>query len=336
MKSVSRTTRGIVGTITALALFASPAAAFAGSASVVTKQVLPPNGASCAPLVVKSVTPYIYDGELQSFDVVITDASYVGILGAAGDASIPFNYMTRDIQTDGSLRLHVDTTAKISGALPVTITLLSALPNAPVCLSQISFTTDVNGTIEGSTPINVPTTPVVSPTDGGGTGATGGSTGGSQTGSAGGTTGGTTGGTKGGTTGGTVTEPVGTTTGTSTVGNLVAKMCSQNGAYQLWFILLAIFFVIAAFVGLSEPALALRHGALPLILIGVPLVLLLLFWQFATDCRLSYFIPVILLVAAAIGLYSAYRTSPVAQPVIAKPVEKKTVTKTEETKVDNK
>ena len=114
-------------------------------------------------------------------------------------------------------------------------------------------------------------------------------------------------------------------------------MCTKNGAYQLWFILLAIFFVIAAFVGLSEPALAVRHGALPALLIGVPLVLLLLFWEFATDCRLSYFIPVILLVAAAIGLYSAYRTSPVVRPVLELPAEKKTViTKTEETKSEIK
>ncbi len=327
MKTTSRSVRGIVGTLAAIALLITPGFAAAGTAAVVTKQVVPPTGGpACAPLFVQSVTPYIYDGELQSFDVVISDPSYVGILGAAGDASIPFNYMTRDIQPDGSLRMHVDTTAKINGTLPVTITMLSALPGAPVCLSQVSFTTDVNGTIESSTPINVPSAPVATSADDG-TGSVGGSNGGSVSGPRGGTT--------GGTVGGVSTGTVGTTSSTSTVGAIVAKMCSQNGAYQLWFILLAIFFVIAAFVGLSEPALALRHGALPLVLIGVPLVLLLLFWQFAIDCRLSYFIPIILLVAAAIGLYSAYRTSPVARTVA--PVAKKTtVTKTEETKTDNK
>ncbi len=327
MKSAISVSRGIVATITALALFAAPAAAFAGSASVVTKQVLPVGGTSCAPLFVQSVTPYIYDGELHSFDVVISDPSYVGILGAAGDVSIPFNYMSRDMMPDGSLRLHVDTTATIDGVLPVTITMLSALPNAPVCLSQVSFTTNEQGTIESSNPISVPTSPVNSDTD----------TTAPAVGS-GVSSGGTTGGTTGGTIGGTVVKPVGTTSGTSTVGNLVARMCSENGAYQLWFILLAIFFVIAAFVGLSEPALALRHGALPAVLIGAPLIGLLLFWQFAPDCRLSYFIPVILLVAAAIGLYSAYRTSPVVRPVIALPADKKTttVTKAEETKTDIK
>ncbi len=327
MNTTSRISRGLVGTITAAVLLATPGIAAAGTASVLTKQVLPPGGTACAPLFVKSVTPYIYDGELQSFDIVISDSSYVGLLGAAGDVSIPFNYMSRDIEPDGSLRLHVDTTVAVNGALPVTVTLLSALPNAPVCLSQIAFTTDINGTIESSTPISVPTTPVETGVDtSGNVGSGTGNGGGGQS-------------SNGTVKGNTTSNPiVGTTSGTSTtIGEMVSSMCSKNGSYQLWFILLAIFFVIAAFVGLSEPALALRHGALPAALIGIPLVLLLLFWQFATDCRLSYFIPVILLVAAAIGLYSAYRTSPVMRPVIELPAEKKTtVKKTEETKTEIK
>ncbi|MBP9757206.1 MAG: hypothetical protein KBD06_01250 [Candidatus Pacebacteria bacterium] len=329
MNTASRVSRGIVGTIIAVVLLGMPSFAAAGSASVLTKQVLPQGANACAPLFVKSVTPYIYDGELQSFDIVLSDASYVGLLGAAGDVSIPFNYMSRRIDADGSLRLHIDTTVAVNGVLPVTVTLLSAPLNAPVCLSQVSFTTDVAGNIESSTPISVPTPTIDSGTDTGSTPTTGGgvSTGGISSGGSNAASGG-----KG------TTPVVGSTSSTSTsVGSLVAKMCTKNGAYQLWFILLAIFFVISAFVGLSEPALAVRHGALPAVLIGIPLVLLLLFWQFAPDCRLSYFIPVILLVAAAIGLYSAYRTSPIMQPILIAPVEKKTtVTKTEETKTEIK
>lgn len=310
MNTTHRVTRGFVGTIVAVALLAMPSVAAAGSASVLTKQVLPPGGTSCAPMFVQALTPYVYDGELQSFDVVISDPSYVGVLGAAGNVAIPFNYMSRDINPDGSLRLHVDTTATINGVLPVTITLLSALPNAPVCLSQVSFTVDLQGTIETSGPIQVPTSPIDTDTD-------------SMTSPSNGGGGTVSHGTKG-MVKGSLSPAIGSTSSTSTsIGDMVAGMCSKNGAYQLWFILLAIFFVIAAFVGLSEPALALRHGALPAVLIGIPLVLLLLFWQFATDCRLSYFIPIILLVAAAIGLYSAYRTNPVTHPVIALPAEKK-------------
>lgn len=335
MNTASRVTRGIVGTITAVALLAAPSFAAAGSAAVLTKQVLPVSTTSpCPPLFVKSVTPFIYDGELQSFDVVLSDASYVGVLGAAGDVSIPYNYMSRRIEQDGSLRLHVDTTAVINGRLPVTVTLLSALPNAPVCLSTVSFTTDVAGNIETSAPISVPTPSI----DNGGAESGNGSVLGNST-SGGSTHTGSGNGATAGRGGKTPTPAVGSTSSTSTtVGNLVAKMCTKNGSYQLWFILLAIFFVIAAFVGLSEPALSLRHGALPVALIGIPLILLLAFWYFAMDCRLSYFIPIILLVAAAIGLYSAYRTSPLISPVVVLPAPKDTttVTKTEETKTEIK
>ena len=327
MKTASRIVRGIAGTIAAVALVATPSFAAAGTAAVQTKQVLPPGSNTCAPLFVKSVTPYIYDGELQSFDIVLSDASYVGVLGAAGDVSIPFNYMTRDMESDGSLRLHVDTTVAVNGTVPITVTLLSALPNAPVCLSTVSFTTDEAGNIETSSPIAVPTTDA-----GTGGGVVGG---GSTTGSTADSSAGAHGSNNGGKPGIPV---VGSTSSSSTtVGNLVAKMCTKNGAYQLWFILLAIFFVITAFVGLSEPALTTRHGALPAGLIGVPLALLLAFWYFATDCRLSYFIPVILLVAAAIGLYSAYRTSPVVVAT-APAADKKTttVTTTEEKKTEIK
>lgn len=330
MNTASRVARGIVGTITAVALLATPSLAAAGSASVLTKRVLPPGSNTCAPLFVKSVTPYIYEGELQSFDVVLSDSSYVGLVGVAGDVSIPFNYMTRDIDTDGSLRLHVDTTVPVNGIVPVTITMMSALPNAPVCLSTVSFTTDAAGNIETSNPVQQPTVPTDTGSDNGGVSGTGSVSGAHQN----------AGGSKGSVAGSHTNTPiVGSTSATSTtIGNLVAKMCTKNGSYQLWFILLAIFFVITAFVGLSEPALALRHSALPAVLIGVPLVILLVFWKFALDCRLSYFIPVILLVAAAIGLYSAYRTGPVMLPP-ASPVPNKkttTVTKTEETKTESK
>ena len=319
MNTATHASRVFIGAVTAIALLITPSLAAAGSPSVLTKQVLPPGSNTCAPLFAKSVTPYIYNGELDSFDIELSNASYVGILGAAGDVSIPFSYMTRRYEPDGTLLLHVDTTVRINGAVPVTITLMSALPGAPVCLSTVSFTTDAQGNINASNPITVTPSPVDtgmgSDTDT--TAGTGVVRGGGPVHTV-----------STGPNGGTITQPiVGSTSSTSTsLSDVVAKMCTKNGSYQLWFILLAIFFVIAAFVGLSEPALAVRHGGLPAALIGIPLVLLLLFWMFASDCRLSYFIPVILLVAAAIGLYSAYRTSPVMRPVMELPAEKKTTT----------
>ncbi len=299
MKSTSRTNRGIVGLITAVALFAMPGFAAAETASVMTKQVLPVGGSSCAPLFVSEVKTYIFDGELHSFDIVISNPSYVGLFGTAGDQTMPFNYISRRIEPNGNVRLHVDTTAAIKGSIPVTVTLLSSPTGQPTCISTISFTADAAGNVTTENPTTVPVT------DTNGSGSSSSSSGGSV---------------KGNATGGKTNPVVGTTTGTSTsISEVIAKMCTENGAYQMWFILLAIFFVIAAFVGLSQPPLAQRHGALPAVLIAIPLIGLLAFWYFVPDCRLSWFIPLILLVAAAIGVYSAYRTSPVSRALIVLP-----------------
>lgn len=289
MKSTSRSIRGVVGLIAATALFAMPGFAAAETASVMTRQVLPQGGNSCAPVFVSDVKTFVYDSELQSFEIVISDPAYVGLFGMAGDVAIPFNYMSRRIEPNGALRLHVDTTVGVSSAIPVTVTLLSSLPGQPTCITTVTFTANGDGSVTTENPT---TTPVP-----------GTSTGGSHSNSQGSV--------KGSSTTGSGKTITGTTSSTSTsIGETIAKMCSENGAYQLWFILLAIFFVIAAFVGLSQPPLSEKHSALPSALIGVPLVILLGFWYFVPDCRLNWFIPVILLVAAAIGIYSAYRTTP--------------------------
>jgi hypothetical protein len=312
MKSTSRSIRGVVGTLLAVALFAVPGFASAQSAAVVTKQVLPVGGNSCTPVFVSEVTPYIYEGELQSFDIILSDASYVGLFGQAGDVAIPFNYMSRDVLPNGSLRLHIDTTAAVDTAIPVVVTLLASKQTGTstiTCLTQVAFTTNAEGVI---TPENPTTVPVVDgSTDT--TDNTGGSTGGSSAGTGSGR-GSTAGGTNG-TVQGNTTTVQGTTSSTSTsIGEVIGRMCTKAGSYQLWFILLAIFFVIVAFVGLSQPPLTTRHEVLPAALIGVPLLLLLGLWYWVPDCRLSWLIPLILFVVAAIGLYSAYRTSTIMRP----------------------
>lgn len=318
MKTTVRSMRGMTGLLAAGIMLATPALAAAQSAHVVTKQVLPPGGTSCTPLFVHSVTTYVYDGVLNSFDLVLSDPSYVGVFGQAGDAAIPFNYMTRRMEPNGAIRLHVDTTAAITDTLNVTVTLISAsssnaTSSQAVCLSTVSFATDTTGTITSAAPVTQPIG------DGSGTGVTGGSgasTG--STGNTGGKTGGKSGGVKTGSTGVATTST--STSATSTgIGGMIEKSCRDNGAYQLWFILLAIYFVIVAFVGLSQPPLLNRHSALPGALIGIPLALLILFWWLVPDCRVNVFIPIIMLVAAAIGLYGAYRTSPLMQPVIQLP-----------------
>ncbi len=288
MNATSRTLRGIVGVLTATALFAMPAFAAAETASVATRQVLPQGGNMCAPVFVSDVRTFVYDGELQSFEIVVSDPAYVGVFGKAGDVAIPFNYMSRRIEPNGALRLHIDTTVNVQRAVPVTVTLLSSIPGQPTCITTVTFTANGDGSVTTENPTTSAVPGSVSGTSHGGQGSV-----------------------KGSSTSNSGKPVVGTTSATSTsIVESIVKACSENGAYQLWFILLAIFFVIAAFVGLSQPPLTEKHTALPSILIAVPLAALLAFWYFIPDCRLNWFIPVILLVAAAIGIYSAYRTTP--------------------------
>jgi hypothetical protein len=303
MKTAMRMSRGIVGLLAAAVLVAAPGFAAAATANVVTKQVIPVGGNSCAPLFVNEVKTYVYDGELQAFEIVLSDPSYVGLFGMAGDVAIPFNYMSRHLEPNGTLRYLLVTTAQINDTIPVTVTLLSAGTGATTCLSTVSFTTDSTGSVTTGNPTAVPVVTDNTPS--------GPVSGGTQ---------GTGSGTNNGVSGAKAGPVVGSTTGTSTsIGEVLVKMCSKNGAYQLWFILLAIFFVICAFVGLSQPPLTQRNGGLPLVLISIPTVILLLFWYFVPDCRLSWLIPAITLVAAAIGLFSAYRSSPIMRPIMELP-----------------
>jgi hypothetical protein len=303
MKSTFLSPRGLVGIVTAIAFIVTPGFAAAETAAVMTKQVLPVGGNSCAPVFVNEVKTYIYDGELHSFDVVVSDPSYVGISGNAGNVAIPYNYMTRRIDPNGNLRIHVDTTAVVGASLPVTVTLLSSVSGKPTCITTVSFATSGTGAVTPAAPITVAVgeTGIQNPSAAQGSDS-------SVKPTNGGVVKGAISKTK--TEGHGGKSSIGHGTTSTSFAATVGKMCSENGAYQLWFILLAIFFVIVAFVGLSQPPLAQSSSRLPAILIGAPLALLLGFWLFVLDCRLNWFIPVILLAAAAIGLYSAYRTMP--------------------------
>ena len=70
MKRSARVAAIATGLLTLVGI-ALPAAAQAAAVSVQSTQVLPPGGASCAALTVVGVTPYVADGQLESFDVTI-------------------------------------------------------------------------------------------------------------------------------------------------------------------------------------------------------------------------------------------------------------------------
>ena len=109
--------------------------------SVNVRQVLPPNAQTCPSLGVSDIRPYIYDGNLHSFDISTTDPSYVAVGGTVGDAALGFRTMTRWRNSDGSVRIHVDIeNTRLDRAVPVSITLLSAHAggHGATCLGAVS------------------------------------------------------------------------------------------------------------------------------------------------------------------------------------------------------
>jgi len=289
-----------------LLAYAIPAASHADQmVAVQTRQLLPPNGTSCTTLTVTSITPYVYGGALNSFDVTIDNASYVALIGTVGNEAIGFQYMTRDIMADGKLRIHVDVPIHLSNSGVITISLLSS-QGGITCASTISFgiagiqsgaavgtTRGSNGHVGGTgttKPVNtgVGKTPTVTKA------------------------------TSSATTTVTGTAPV----VNASLQNALNKACMATGALQLWFILIAAFIVICALTALNEAYLTVRSEYLPAALILAPLLVLLGFWFLASACRGSIWVPILILIAAAAGLLATFRNHKAIAKIIELPPAK--------------
>src|SRR4051812_36514428 len=98
----------------AFAIALLPAQTHADSATdVAIRQAIPPAATSsaCALLQVSDVHPFIYKGELHSFDFLINEPSYVALGGTVGEEPIGFQYITRwQGPAAGVVRIHVDVT----------------------------------------------------------------------------------------------------------------------------------------------------------------------------------------------------------------------------------
>ena len=279
----SHTARATIA-IFAVASFALPVFASAASVSGLaspTQQLLPLGANTCAALQVQSVNPYVYDNNLDSFDITIADPSYVSVIGSVGDVGIPLSYMRRTLNPDGTLRIHIDIQSMpINGTLPVSLTLLSAPNGKPLCVSVVSFTLTGPATPAKATSVPTPVTTTPAPIT-----ATVSTT-------------------------PDIATSVATETPAVVAGGLqsaLTRACEAAGPYQLWFILLALFMVVVGLVAFAEPPLGNRGPKVPLSAILIPLVLLLLFWYLAPACRVAGWIPIVLIVAAAIGLVTAFR-----------------------------
>ncbi len=255
-------------------------------------QVLPPGGDTCSLLAVESFRPYVYDGALHSFDITIPDASYVSIEGSVGGESIPFNLMTRRI-TGGDLRIHVDIeTTSVGSGLPVSLTLVSARPSSPVCITTASFTvTDLAGEASETGPrparpeTNPPTTTSSRP---GETGPNGENSATQQAGSS-------------------ATGSIATSAPRKTASGVTRPACpTTRSSGILWGLLVLAFAVLGAVIIARRGSVYATSRWLPALIILSALALLMLVWVFLPSCRAGNWVPFSLLGIAVVSNIGAY------------------------------
>lgn len=281
--------------------FAFPSFASAAEVSAQTAQLLPLGSNTCGTLQVSGFTPYIYNGGLDAFEFTVTDSSYVAVVGSAGNTSIPFNQMTRRIDTAGNLRVHADiATTPIGQGLTVMVTLLSAKQGTQtVCISIVSTTINAEGaaiptpapapapvpapaptpsagvTPRPSTPASAPAAPTPAPSPSVG---------------------------KATPTKATTTAPI------ASARNILKDMCAAGGASRLWFILLALYAIVVAAAVFGQPQLpaAMRSQEWVAAAIVLPFLLLFGLWYFVESCRISAWVPAIATLIALAGLAGAF------------------------------
>ncbi len=277
----------IAGFLFALGMI--PASASAADLSTKTAQVVPPGGNGCPVVAASDFVSYIYDNTLNSFDFVISDASYVALVGSAGETGIPFNQMTRmGIDAQGKLKMHVDVEAtRVGASLPITITLLSARPNQPVCLSVVSTTlagiAQTHAASQKPAPVaaaakpeqETPTRSEAIPSAGG---------------------------------------VVATGSFVSSIGQALKGACATPlAAQRTWLILLLAYMLIVGIALWAEYPLSLPSMRTPERVAGIVLALLLAllcFWYFSATCRTALWMPLVAVLIAILGLLAAFRNHP--------------------------
>lgn len=258
-----------------------------------------PQSRTCLPLAAHGFTPYIYDGELHSFEFTVPDRSYVALTGSVGGTFVPFQFMTRHGNT-GELRVHVDIESiSARDLLPISVTLISAKGgNEPVCMSTVIMTASV---AEGKhSPISLPSPSKEASVN---------TAPSSHTGIPGSPV------RREGTT--TPRELVSSPTAPepsismlAAVQNSIVGSCTmEGGETRLWVVLLAVFVVVTGMAVLSQVPSTYSKGQ-RVTSIVVPLVFLLVFWYLFEACRAPLWAPLAALAIATLGILSLYWDDP--------------------------
>lgn len=296
---------GLAAAVLAVALNGMPSVASAAEVTTISNQILPISQQNtCTPVQATNFTPYVYDGALNSLEFTMPDSSYVAIVGKIGDTSIPLHYMTRRVESNGLLRIHVDTPSiPVSGTLPVEITMLSAQgAGAPICLTVVS--TSLTGTAAPAAPVQpqsaqptAPTTPAAPTTTTQPTTSTSNTSSSNNTGAS--------------------ATPTAVTTAAPTAGvtqSGLGGMCSTaQGAYRLWLVLLVLYVLVLAAVLWPEWPSSwewLRTPRYTSTWIVAPAVLLVLFWLVIPVCRGAIWMPIVAVLFGAAALFAAFRNHP--------------------------
>ncbi len=321
MESVSwgkkRLERGAAATALLLGLLVSPISAAANTVQPV--QILPPgSGKTCAPVTLSDIQAHIYNGYLDSFDVTISDPSYIAISTSVNNSVVGLNYVTRWAHADGSIKMHVDLQSiRMNKDVPIAITFMATradasgnsitcLFNVPASIGAVQIqsvggtagqvsTGSGQGTGQGQVrPIQVPpTTPPtarpVSTTDTPtpiGTGS--------------------------GTASATGTNNPGVVAAMSSLGNL----CTDGGSARLWIVLLVLFalFTFTLSVRRLEATTNVRDWNIGLIL--AVFVGLLIFWYTSAVCRAGPWAPALATLITIVGLLYSMLKSDDTQEIL--------------------
>lgn len=280
----------MLGIVAAAAFSLTPTSASAANVSVITKPVIPQTGV-CVPPVASTFKANVYEGNVHSFDIEISDPSYVAVAGSIGEQGIPFIQMNRRITPTGALRIHADV-ATTPANQPIYITLLSAKQGSPVCLTQIAITgVAPSASLEtitqgGSYSYTAPKKATVAAYPAGT---------GEQEGDK---------------------QDIGTASATASAINAIKDTVKKNacgaksGTSRLWFIFLVLYVLALGAIALSRPPTTRPYPVAWLIsAILIPLFLLLAFWYVLSVCGVSKWVPILALIVGLAGIAIALRGS---------------------------
>ncbi len=296
-----------LGACLALALAWCIALPSTASADTVQTQAILPAGAVCESAQISNFKPYIYDGELHSFDFDVKPATSVVVVGSVGNQSFPFYYVSRRQAVDpGSVRMHVDV-PKTSLAQPLTIsaTMLETKGSGtPVCMTVATFyvapvagaPTTPAAPVVPTTPTSPQTPPTSSPQMPSGGEQGSGDGGSTPTTSA---------------TSSTSTDdqfPPNAMATLSSIKDKINDWCAvESPAYSPLLIVLALLYLagVATLVWFKPSAVFRSDWRIAAAIIA-PLVILCALWYVFSACRQEVWFPLALLFIAIAGSVAAY------------------------------